>query len=115
MDQEQRLALIRSGAPERDRAATRKLAREGREGRTGQLPTLPAGARQTAPRALSEREQLLADGFAFSVAQADQERAAGEHWGRRRRADRERATRQAMHDALRGSIREAWNGGDDTA
>lgn len=74
--------------------AKRKLAAEGRA----------AHSKPLAPRTLrepTEREQLLAHGFIFSV--RDQERAdsAAEHRARRRRAEQETGQRDRVWQALR--------------
>ncbi|MFG2330174.1 hypothetical protein ACGFMM_11170 [Streptomyces sp. NPDC048604] len=75
--------------------------------------------RQRAAKQPSEREQLLAAGFIFSDLEDRQADARAEHAARRRRADAELASRDALYDALRDSegsdYADQWFGGGDAA
>ncbi|MEV8554834.1 hypothetical protein AB0L04_34140 [Streptomyces glaucescens] len=101
MTQEERLALIRAGSTDSDRQATRKLAQEHWAGRSGQLPQLPPTTRQTPAQPRTEREQLLADGFTFSVDERDHAASDAEHRARRRLAEQETTQRERVHSRLR--------------
>ncbi|WP_180685321.1 hypothetical protein [Streptomyces gossypiisoli] len=100
MNQEERIALITRGLPERERQATVRLAREQMEGRTGDLPRLPSSTRQTAPRPRTERQRLLDSGFTYTVRDLDRQEAAAEHRARRARAEKEIAYRKELHASL---------------
>nr|WTB31085.1 hypothetical protein OG781_17790 [Streptomyces sp. NBC_00830] len=56
---------------------------------------------QAQPKPPTEREQLLAAGFTYSVAQRDRQAADAEHRGLRRRADAEVTQRDSLHGKLR--------------
>lgn len=62
----------------------------------------PPPPRRPAPQtAVTQEDELLADGFVFSVRDARQQEAEGEHRARRRRAEAERASRERLHSFLR--------------
>lgn len=68
------------------------------------------------PQPRTEEDELIASGLVFTVASRRREEAAAEHWARRRRAERELASRQRLHDATRRDIHSAWApDGDDAA
>ncbi|MCX5586036.1 hypothetical protein [Streptomyces erythrochromogenes] len=67
------------------------------------------------PAEPTEREELLAAGFAFSVREEDLAVARGEDWGRQRRAEQALASQQRIHDALRSSLRDAFVDPDTAA
>lgn len=94
MDQEERLALIRGGLPEKDRAATVALARQ-------QMASQAARQAPKPPQPRSERQQLLDAGFVFSVDDQDQADSAAEHRARRRLAEQETTQRDHVHAKLR--------------
>ncbi|WP_405436675.1 hypothetical protein OG373_06760 [Streptomyces avidinii] len=67
------------------------------------------------PEPPTRRQELLAAGLVFTVQGEDQERARLEHRARRRRAERELAAQQRLHDHSRASMRDALTPPDDAA
>jgi hypothetical protein len=66
----------------------------------------------TEPRQLSEREQLLADGFAFTVQEQQRQHAEADHRDRRRRAtearEQQERTWRRIRDAQGLDAADAW-------
>lgn len=80
----------------------------------------PRPRAQQAPKQPTEREQLLAAGFTFTVAEQDRADAEAETRARRRRADEAVARRERIYKSLSNTLgpdeAEAWmRGGGDAA
>lgn len=56
---------------------------------------------RNAPRVRSAPTAAVSDGMEFSRRLDEEERAQGEHWARRRRAEQALAAQQRLHDAGR--------------